>query len=166
MKQVKDIDWNNPKYIRAGVIPYAYQGDVLFFAFGIENDVGAIGDFGGHKEDIDYDCLDSAIREYSEEALDIFGVLDRNKLKNNFVLEGKDTIELLIEVAPPLYQYTIAFRDLIGNDKTHEVQDIIWLSRDQLIEAINNPDKKFLGTKIYHMYIRLWETFRMNISLL
>lgn len=164
LKRVRDIDWKNPKYIRAGIIPIIDQGNVRFFGFGVENGVAAIGDFGGHKEKKDYDALDSAIREYKEEALNVFGELNREMLQDYYVLDGTDTIEILLPVLGPLTQYNEAFRKLLGNNDQHEIQSIIWFSKHQLLEAVDSQAQVFDGVKIYHMYYRIVDTINLNRS--
>ena len=165
-KLVRDINWNDHKYIRAGIIPIIDQGGVRFFGFGIENGVAAIGDFGGHREKIDNDALDTAIREYSEEALDVFGTFTREMLQDFYVIEGVDTVEILVPVHGPLYKYTEAFREILrlrlSDNINHEVQSIIWLSRRQLLTAIDSQEISFDGVKIYHMYNRIRDTIHLN----
>ncbi len=164
LKRVRDIDWKDPKYIRAGIIPVIDQGNVRFFGFGVENGVAAIGDFGGHKEKKDYDALDSAIREYQEEALNVFGQLNREMLQDCYVLDGIDTAEILLPVSGTLTKYNESFRELLGNNDQHEIQSIIWLSKSQLLTAIDSQEVSFDGVKIYHMYNRIVSTINLNRS--
>lgn len=161
-KRVHDIDLKDKKYIRAGIIPFTIQGGVKFYAFGVEDGVAAIGDFGGHFNVGEADILDTAIREYQEEALNVFGELTRNMLYDCYVLDGTDTVEILVPVPGPLYEYTEKFRALIGDNTKHEVQSIIWLSRKQLLTAIDSPQVSFDGTKIFHMYNRIYNTIEAN----
>lgn len=161
-KRVRDVNWNDRRFIRAGIIPIIDKGGVRFFGFGVENGVAAIGDFGGHREKIDKDALDSAIREYSEEGLNVFGEFTRDMLQDCYVIEGIDTIEILVPVPGPLYQYSEIFRSMVGDNINHEVQDIIWLSRRQLLTAIDSQESAFNGVKIYHMYNRIRDTVHLN----
>lgn len=165
-KRVRDVNWHNSKFIRAGIIPIVKQGNTTFFGFGVENGIAAIGDFGGHKENTDCDALDAAIREYREESLNAFGEITRDLLQDCYVLEGLDTAEILFPVSGPLYQYTIKFHELVGNNEQHEVQNVIWLSRKQLLIAIDSQETEFLGTKIYHMYTRIRDVIHRNRDLI
>jgi len=162
MKRVRNINWNNPKFIRAGIIPFVEEKGIKFYAFGIENGVAAIGDFGGHREKKDIDALDSAIREYEEEALNVFGEINRDMLQDCFAIEGIDTVEILLPVPGPFYQYTKKFNNLVGANTDHEVQTVIWLSKRQLLTAISSPEESYMGTKIYHMYNRVRDTIQSN----
>ena len=161
-KRVRDNDWNDRKYIRAGIIPYCVIGENIFFCFGVENGVGAIGDFGGHREKVDSDALDTAIREYQEESLNLFGELKRDRLQDCYILDGSDTVEILLPVTGSMYEYSTRFRNTIREDTSHEVQSIIWLSKSQLLTAIDSQHEAFDGTKIYHMYNRIRDTVHMN----
>ena len=162
MKRVRDINWNNPNIIRAGIIPFVDVSGVRLFAFGVENGVAAIGDFGGHREKKDIDALDAALREYQEEALNVFGEINREMVQDYYAIEGNDTIEILLPVSGPFYQYTEIFHQLVWGYPDHEVQSIIWLSRRQLLTAIDSQEESYEGTKIYHMYSRILETLRIN----
>lgn len=162
MRKVSDIDWKNPKFIRAGIIPFVEENSVRFFAFSIGNIIADIGDFGGHKEKGDSDALDTAIREYREEALNIFGEITRDMLQDCYALEGSDTVEILLPVTGPFYKYTEKFHNLIGTNTDHEVQSIIWLSRRQLLTAIDSQYEQYMGTKIYHMYDKIQKVICLN----
>jgi len=158
LKRVNEINWNDDKYIRSGIIPYIDINNSRFYAFGIANIVGDLCDFGGHREIIDNDLLDTAIREYQEESLNIFGILNRKMLENFNVLEGKDTIEILLPVSGSLYYYSQKFQELINGNKDHELQNIVWLSYDQF----NSGLKLINGVNIIFMYEKIRDAF--NIS--
>lgn len=162
MKRVRDINWKDRKFIRAGIIPFVEEKGVRFFAFGVENGVAAIGDFGGHREKKDIDGLDAAIREYQEEALNVFGEINRDMLQDYYAIEGNDTVEILLPVPGPFYKYTEKFNNLVGANTDHEVQTIIWLSRRQLLTAIDSQEEEYMGTKIYHMYDKIRNTIHAN----
>lgn len=162
LKKVSETDWNNKKYIRAGIIPYIEEKGIRFYAFGLENCFATIGDFGGHKEKRDHDALDTALREYVEESLNVFGILTRDKVKDCVVIDGKDTAEILVPVEGPMFQYSNKFKQLIGSNPLHEVQNIVWLSRKQLLLAIDSQGEKYEGTKPYLMYGRIRDTIDMN----
>ena len=162
MLRVRDINWQDKKYVRAGIIPVVHMRGILFFGFGVENGVGAIADFGGHRERSDKDALDTAIREYEEEALNVFGKLIRDQMQDYFVLDGTDTAEILVPIDPPFYKYTEKFAALLGNNPEHEVQSIIWLSRRQLLTAVDSQQIGYEGTKIYHMYDRIRDVIHVN----
>lgn len=162
MEQVKNVDWKDKRYVRAGIIPFTVIGDFVFYAFGLDDSVTSISDLGGHIEKTDTDALDAAIREYDEECFSIFGKLNREMLSEFYTIKGKKTIEILLPVEPPLFKYTHYFRELLGDNPNHEVQQIIWISREQLLLALENQQLKINGTKIFHMNSVLLQTFIDN----
>lgn len=156
MKQVKNVDWNDPRLIRSGIIPYyVTNSGIVLYAFGVEEKVAGLCDFGGHKENIDIDCLDSALREYDEECLSIFGRLDRQIVQDCFVLEGIDTNEILVKVSNTIspFSYSYHFYQLIKGNTKHEIQQIIWLTTDQLVFFLHHPE-----IKMFYMYYRIRKT--------
>lgn len=161
---VSHINWNDPKYIRAGIIPFTVCRNVTYYAFGLEPHIASLGDFGGHIEPSDSDGLDAALREYSEEALDVFGSINRNSVKDCHVLAGIDTAEILLPVTGRMYDYTYTFRKIIGNDRQHEVQDIIWLNKNQVLQAIDNPELQVERIKLFCMYQKIYDTLALNRS--
>lgn len=166
LPRVKDINWSDPRYIRAGIIPVIQQGGVKFYGFGVENVIGSIGDFGGHREKIDRDALDGALREYREEGLNVFGDITREMVQNYFVLDGSDTAEILVPITGTMYKYTEIFRNMVATATDHEVQDVIWLSRRQLLTAIDSQEAAFNGIKLYHMYYRVRDCIHRNRDLI
>lgn len=162
MYRVADIDWDHPKYIRAGIIPYIIQNNIRFYGFSIDGEIGQLGDFGGHRELIDRDVLDTAIREYEEESLNLFGQLTRESLQDCFVLDGVDTVEILVPIPTAFYPYTYAFRQTIGTKTDLEAQNIVWLSRRQVLTAIDSQETAFGETKMYQMYYRIRDVLRLN----
>ncbi len=161
----RDFDWTATHYVRAGIIPYITINNVKFYAFGLGNMVADLCDFGGHREDVDGDLLDTAIREYSEESLNIFGELTRDTLDYCEVLDGDDTAEVLYPLPGdiPMYSYTLDFKQLIGDDLNHEIQNIIWMSKNQIITAVSHPNTTYNGTKIYHMYNKIRSVLINNL---
>lgn len=153
MTLVKNTDWSDTNIIRAGIIPYIDVGHTRFYGLGIASDVGDLCDFGGHKELIDKDLLDTAIREYEEESFNLFGKLTREMLMNCLVLKGIDTYEILLPVYGNLYNYTLTFQKLVGNNKKHEIQNFIWLTYNQLTLTnvyINGVNILLIYNKICH----------------
>lgn len=164
MQRVKDFNWNkNGNFKRAGIIPYIENNGVRFYAFGIENHIAAMCDFGGHIEDDDYDILDSAMREYHEESFSIFGDLTRENLQNSFVINSNESIEILYKVNGNMFDYVKKFHDKL-TDRNHEIQNIVWLSRRQLITVIDNQDFIIDDIRIFHFYNKVHQVLKLNLN--
>lgn len=161
LKKVRNTDWNNPNHIRAGFIPICFQGGMLFFGLAVDSRNNVLTDFGGHKENFDMDLLDTALREYKEESYEIFGTLSRDSVQNFEVLEGEDTVEILLPVHEPFYHYSSLFAETVKDKKDNESSKIVWLSRRQLLIALESQDDK-----IWKMYHRIKTTFDLNRNLI
>lgn len=166
LRRVSEINLNNPEWIRAGIIPFINSEGIIIYAFGIGNIIGDICDFGGHREAIDTDLLDTAIREYEEESLNIFGRLTREMLQDCEVLEGIDTMEILVPITGMPYSYTTDFLNLIGDNTDHEIQNIVWLTKQQLLTIVDAQNTVVDNIKIFYMYDKIYNVIKLNIDLL
>lgn len=166
MLRVRDVDWDISlqRFIRAGIIPYFVKNNTIFFGFGLDAATAGIGDFGGHVEAKDTDVLDAAIREYQEESLSIFGDLNREILQDCFVLIGPETAEILLPVNKNAMEYCTKFRELIRDNPEHEVQEIIWLTKEQISKIIDNQNFEFAGTQPYSIYYRIADCISENMD--
>lgn len=85
----------------AGIIPYTYDGDKIKFLFQRythPNNTKNLGwnDFGGKKEGGDFDSIETAVREFSEETTCMFFLNDYNRDAYNMIRdynEEKSTSE-------------------------------------------------------------------------
>lgn len=158
MYKVREINLNDNRYIRGGIIPITTVNDINFYGFGMNNRNSDICDFGGHKETMDNDILDAAIREYREESLNVFGEISRDTLYDCYVLEGNDTVEILYPIRGNFIEYTKEFNSYIKNVPDHEVQSIIWLTYKQMFHIIDNEKGEtgtFAGVNIFKFYNRI-----------
>lgn len=160
MKRVFDINWKDPKYIRAGIIPYIDINDTRYFALTLQFPNSDLADFGGTIESWDIDALDAAIREYYEESFGIFGEINRENLQDCYVLDGNDTAEILLPVSGYMYDYNQKFYQILGDNIYHEVQTIIWLNAYQILSGIDSKQP------LYDYYFRIRDTIVMNRHLL
>lgn len=164
---VRQINWSHAKYKRAGIIPVVEQGGILFFGFGISAWDGSLSDFGGGREKTDADALATALREYAEESFSVFGDLTREMIQDCLVVQNPQTIEIIVPVPGPFYQYTARFREILVHQPNDEIQNIVWLSRIQLLQAIHSDQKKKIsGQKLYLMYDKIRAVLLDNQSLI
>lgn len=160
MLTVSEINWTkiDKNIIRAGVIPYTHHDGVTYFAFGVDSNNCSWVDFGGHKEVYDNDLLDTVIREYLEESYKVFGPLTRKNLQPHFVMDGPESVEILVPVAPPFHNYVKNFNNLVTPD--NEISTIIWLNRQQLLTILKDP-LVFLNENVsYPMYFRVYDCLK------
>lgn len=171
--RVCELNLRSPHWIRGGIIPVLDTPTGRLYGFGIDSDYGTLIDFGGHRESFDYDILDTARRELSEESFDVFGKPSRSELLKLPVLYNDTDMEILWLInsnrSPNVSNSTNVnnrsqqyhpqhphhlqseFRKLVDyhlqyDDKKVENTDLIWLTYDQIKR-----------TSPQSMYPRLWK---------
>jgi len=154
---LRQISGNNLKNVRrAGVIVYTVYEKKLLFALGIDNDSGDICDFGGKYDGrLDYDGLDTAIREFTEESLSSFGIFDRESLKNCACsFNGTNLMIFLpLDVIPQKID-DIFIERMIDVDKP-EIKKIKWFDLENLKLLIKGlPSRSLEDRKVknYNIY--------------
>lgn len=137
--------FNPPGYylLRGGIIPYVVvptdEGDQVVYGFGLDSTSADLTDFGGKRDPKDRDIIDTAIREFGEETLSVFGKLNRRDLIGSRIIY--DSIIAII-----LYRYNIDPDDipkLMAEFNTRaqqlqkpEITTLIWLTPNQIRRAI------------------------------
>lgn len=169
MVSVRNFNWKKrDKIKRAGIIFYCKCDNDYYFLFTLDKYTASLGDFGGHVEKDDIDILDSILREYSEESLNIFSNIKRDDLKDGIVFEGNDSIEILYYLGEltknQMNYYQTKFKSFIKNDYNHEVQNLIWLKLFQIKNIVKYKDFISEGTKIYSFYHRILEIIENNFD--
>jgi hypothetical protein len=140
------IDWANREYVRGGVIPFTEINGNRFYAFGLDSAAGTICDFGGSREIADLDILDTALREFEEESLGVFGRPTREQIQDRQVLLTESMVLILLPVKSSMTQYSIAFARTVLTVREPEIRTIVWLSRAQLVSALKAQHSR--GTRI------------------
>jgi len=139
---------NCKNQVRAGIIPYTFHNDKLYFGFGVDTKTSDLTDFGGGVQFIDNGAINAAIREFREETLGVFEPLWSNDLNGQHVIYNDRTLIVL------LYCGNIDPRTITQNFKKKaleyktvqglEVKSIIWLSFESLKDSLEN-----YGYRIY-----------------
>jgi len=145
--QVHELNLKHPCWIRGGIIPYLDTPNGHLYGFGIDADYGTLIDFGGHREDFDYDILDTARRELSEESFDVFGKPSREELLNLPVLYNRTDMEIFWPIQGNAEDLQHNFRILVSQAHPDDVEniDLVWLTPEELSTTSSND-----------MYPRLW----------
>lgn len=170
--KVRDINWLTikTKHIRGGIIPYVIidHGDIQkiktrFYAFGTENGIGSLIDFGGGRDHDDRSIIDTALREYEEETYNAFGKLNYEKIEEGIVIENEDMIDILIEVDCDPNTSIKEFESQSIN-QSQEIKSIIWVTRDQLITMMEKQHIVFAKTKTMLIYPQLYKQLKKNLK--
>lgn len=155
-KKVNDLTKEDLQGVtRGGIIPYragenAFDGTL--FLFGVDAEHNEITDLGGRIElTKDVDVIDTALREFHEESLGIFGP---NPIKRELILDctafvSKPNHMLVIMAHMPLgLKVTTDEFDKIyqikkeNKEEKIEVKQLLWLSTTELSKIVNDEISK------------------------
>ena len=121
---------------RAGVIIYTIVNNVYYFGFGVDSEYGELTDFGGHVNyGKDKNAINGALREFREESL-IFNYQYKDLLNELIIYDDKNAV-LFINVNQSPESITEQFHKKLKMAKKPEVNDIKWLSLDELKIQLN-----------------------------
>lgn len=129
-KEVRNIDWTDSFIKRAGVIPIFDNGRHKFIGLAVSNFSGNISPIGGAYENVDHDLLSTAVREYNEEVGENMQNITHDSVYNCIAIKSAYTIQIFL----PVKEYNTKFIP------TEEVNNLIWVTPDQLRIMGNNQD--------------------------
>lgn len=134
-----DLDYVRPD--RGGVIIYTKYGNTVYFGLGVDAESHEFTDFaGGISYKQDNNVIDGSLREFSEEALRIFGDITSDMISECPVLYDQRNciIFIHVKVDPNMTSeaFNIAYREQIEKGKKPEVCGITWLTYHEFITTI------------------------------
>jgi hypothetical protein len=134
---VKDIpahDLNRIK--RAGIIPFTQYKKDTWFGMGIDRQSGDISDFGGRREIKDRDAIETAIREFTEESLGVYGKFAYDSVKECMALyKGVYMIIFLPIVVNPKLSVK-NYKCIVY--KGSEMSSLIWMNKKDFLDTVTN----------------------------
>lgn len=137
LMRVRDVDWANPDINRAGIVPIRREGSHILLGFGIALLASNITPIGGGFENIDYDLLSTAVREFNEEVGHNFHPLVDDAVYNLYAVVSTHNIQILL----PVHNWPSSFT------ATQELEDFIWITPHQL-EIMNQRQHYVVPTHI------------------
>lgn len=149
------------EFYRGGIFPFIIEikTKTPLYIFGIDRDYLTLMDFGGHREPEDLDIIETAIREFGEESLGIFGPLTRNSLKGQYII-GDGMFQIFHNLGscdiPTLHSLRSQFQRRVSLEENPENIDFVWLNDNQLRDVIWNKQEQ--------MYPKLTKLLRKFIS--
>lgn len=152
---IKNIDWEKEKQTRAGVIPYLRKDNLSYFNLGKDAKYKSLTDCGGGKNHGDLTILHTAIREWTEESLGIYGYNDTNaliniddeKLNNSLCIRSDNMIIIMIELNSNVDMEDVSTEFILRAKKEFELEnsELVWLDHNTFYKAI----KDRIGPKFY-----------------
>lgn len=146
----------NLKYVqptRAGIIIYTVYNNAVYFGLGLDSKTHDLTDFGGTvKYKMDGDVVKGALREFTEETLDIFEPITPNELKHCPVLYDNDNciIFMHVGVTPDIVSkaYNNKFRTV--KDTTEpEICGITWLTWEDFSNSIKSKGVLYERVRLF-----------------
>lgn len=143
VKKVKDINWNETKPMRGGVIIYTEINNSIYFCLGIDTKSGDLTDFGGgisYKKD--RTALNGGMREFKEESLKVFDEITFDQLNEGIVVYSKFIMIVFIRTfvtsLDELISTSRKFLKLSKITRNPEIIELIWLNSYDFLDIIKN----------------------------
>lgn len=158
VKQVKNLTEKDLSSVtRAGVIVYRVIDIIngVHLLLGVDRKHKELTDFGGGvSKKKDKNPIETALREFNEETLGIFGQLTIKDIKDSLAFINQQMMVIMIHMPVNLEKTVKTFeKNLV---KHTEISDLVWISLQELEDIINNKS-------VYIMYERL-KLFLTNVG--
>lgn len=141
-KKVKELDLDNVRPTRAGVIMYTKINGVIHFGLGVDTMSSDWTDYSGgvsYKEGADKNVVLGALREFNEETLGIFGDIQYEDVLENLAIYNFN-IFILFKTIEYNENINVLFKEQydaqVKKKITPEVSDIVWLTLPEFKNAI------------------------------
>ena len=96
---VKNVDLENVRSHRAGVIIYTFFDGIIYFGLGVDAKTHDLTDFAGSiKYKIDIDVIHGALREFEEESLSIFNPITIDDISQCPVIYDESNLIIFIHL--------------------------------------------------------------------
>ena len=127
---VSCVDWSDTSINRAGIIPIVIEDGHKWIGLSVSQYSSIIGTFGGTYDVQDYDLLDTAVREFTEEFGDNIPPIKCEDLFSCYAVKSGYSVYVIL----PFHEKVTTF------NSTKEVYDLLWLSPDHLRSMMNHQD--------------------------
>ncbi len=136
------INWRFRKFRRGGILPYTVIDGVRLYCFALDSSSADLTDFGGSRDTRDKDILETALREFKEESLGVFGnvtyedLLDVEAIYTR-VNENRYAMMLLLPVkVRDLMEPVEEFSRRAARLRDHENRALVWLTQEQVSRVL------------------------------
>jgi|DewCreStandDraft_4_1066084.scaffolds.fasta_scaffold02053_33 hypothetical protein len=149
----RQVDWSDGKFRRGGILPYTVIDGVRLYCFALDSSSADLTDFGGRRDRRDKDILETALREFYEESLGVFGNIRYSDLLNleaiyTRVDEDRYTMMLLLPVnVTDLIEPGEEFSRRAAEHIDHENRALVWLTQGQVLRVLD-LDQKIINREV------------------
>lgn len=139
-------------YCRAGVIPFCFKNNVLWFCFGVDKRTGELTDFGGGTKKWETP-LEGAARELFEESSGLFNEYSNrpelNPLNSTICISRNEMTLIFMPVSN-------SYMNIKKNNISDEIESIVWLTRRDVMDLLKyySPGEKNIEYK-YKMWKKI-----------
>ena len=160
---IHELNLTSKCYTRAGVLPYCSnsRGELVYW-FGVDSESYQLADFGGGRDSLDDDILDTAIREYAEESFNLLPPLSRGQGYQQWALVKGNNVLILhhVRLTHPLSFYIEQAHQLAKGNLHFETQALVCLSQEQIISLL---EKDFFNPHLATL-IRQWRELQFAVT--
>lgn len=132
---------------RAGAIIYTKINGQCYFCLGIDTQSGNLTDFGGGVKKGET-IIEGGLRELEEESQGVFGKIDPVDIVDTLTFNTYNMSITFIPLNVKPDEITTIFNEKISSQEKTEVCNIIWLTKDELLECIHGRGKKKLYVRV------------------
>lgn len=154
--KAKDIPENCLHSIRrAGIVVITRYKKQSWFGFGIDRKSGDFSDFGGAKIKKDIDIFETALREFHEESLEVFGTLKREDIENCWAVYDKKNLIIFVPLMTSPKKVIKNFKTKVNSDD--EMSGIVWVRQHALIDLLKTATpKRTIYSKVKEVMTNEW----------
>lgn len=159
---LKNVNIEDLKPQRAGVIMYTYFENKIYFGMGYDAKSHDVTDFGGgviYKKD--GNAITGALREFSEETLHIFNVLKIDEIIESLVLYDNENLVIFLNlnVNPDevCEKFKIKYDDVLEKNKKKR-QDILDNNGSKTsFKKVKDPEVCCITWYTWHEFIKIYK---------
>lgn len=143
---VEDIDWSLQKQKRSGVIPYFKIDEEIYFIMGVDSVSLDYADFGGGVCDYkDKNSIHTALREFEEESLSIFGNFSFEDVQKQYVIHDQNMLILFLNLGiqdeKDILDIHDKFDKRLKEELNPEIIALTWLPSNLFLKFLQNSKK-------------------------
>lgn len=146
--KIKDINWQTQIQSRGGVIPYTLYNGQIYFCLGKDRQSGDLTDFGGGIKKYE-GRVSGALREFREESLNVFSQCDKLDINDQLVFYSKKMLIILMKCDIDPIEISNFFENKVKNEVNPEIEDIVWISKDELLNLLYSDQQDKEGRIMY-----------------
>lgn len=136
---VGEIDWDEYKPTRAGILVYSIVNNRIHIGMGIDSRFKELTDFGGGiKYRKDGNALNAAMREFFEETLYVFNPAELDSLEDCTIIYNAYTCVILVQIHEDIHRISTLYRSRKAVLNRTEISKIEWIPIDRFTKMITS----------------------------